>query len=153
MELVDSKQKVLTPPDILMGTLENENRADEVSLMALISSIGSPNIRTVQTNNTFFSYAKGKHKKRTEAVTHIYNMDVVNNLHLNLLKYLAVMQKRKLDNVIFLSKDKNFLGAFLKILPVLNKYGTTGGVGEKISEKTYMARVTFGKALLGKKKP
>lgn len=151
MELVDHKQKVLVPPEITLGALENMGVRNEVSMLALGSYLGHPKTKTVQINNTLFAYNQGKKDGRKEAVSHMYNMDAQSNLHVNLIKYLAVLQKRGVHGVLFTSTDKNFLGAFLKILPVLTKYGSKGGIAEKPSKKTYVGRVTFGETLLGKK--
>tara|TARA_A100001515_G_scaffold25063_1_gene19240 strand:+ start:205 stop:672 length:468 start_codon:yes stop_codon:yes gene_type:complete len=155
MELVNGKQKQLTPPEIVMRTLQNLGIFDETSILTVGSFMANPLTTTVQVNNTLFAYLKGKrksNKKETGVVAYVYSSDVQENLHENILKFLSVVQKRGEKRIIMICKNEDFLGAFLKIIPILKKYDIKPAIAEKPSKKIFIATVTFGKKIIGSKK-
>tara|TARA_R100000234_G_scaffold68645_1_gene42049 strand:+ start:567 stop:1052 length:486 start_codon:yes stop_codon:yes gene_type:complete len=152
MELVNGKQKQLTSPEIVMGAMENLGLTDEIALMLVGSYIANPLSKSVQVNNTMFVYLSGNKGEDKQIVTYVYNLDVQENFHGNILKFLSIVQKRGEKGVTLVCKNQNFLGAFLKVIPILKKYDMTAGIAEKPSKKIFIARLTLGKKRIGTKK-
>lgn len=151
MELVDGKKNQLVPPEIIMGAVDNLGLSNDFSMLVSGSLQTSNDATPVQVNNTMFTYLSGEKGKQKEIVVYVHNMDIQANFHGNILKFLTVVQKRGVTGVYLICRNPDFLGAFLKILPVLKKYKVRAGIGEKKSRQTYLARVTFDNKIIGAK--
>ena len=66
MELVNGKQKQLTPVEVIGGALVNNNLGTSKSFVEVGTHLSNPTTTSVQINNTVFLYTyanKGKTKK------------------------------------------------------------------------------------------
>lgn len=145
MELVNGMKKQLAQPEIVFGALDNLGAANEESMSAIAARIFHPNTTIVQVNNTVFLYNEGEKDGEKEAVCYPFNLDTVEQYPKNIIEFLMIIQKRRFHGVTIINKDSNFLRAFLKIVPLVNKRGTRAGIAENPKRKTYIARVVFGK--------
>ena len=144
MELVDGKLQQLSQPEVVMGALQNLGAESEAAYMALAAHMSNPTTVKVQINNTVFLYNYAKDVKVPRAICYLYNLDTTEQLPTNIFKFLRKVQRRGIPKIIFISKDGNFLRAFLATLPKLKKYGTNGAIVENQEKKVFLARVDFG---------
>lgn len=144
MELVDGTKEQRPNPEIIMGALENAGMEDEKTLQKVLLYSLNPNISQVQVNNTVFIYFAKAKGEGMEALSSVFNLESVDGLPNNLLKFLARMQKRGITAVTLTTIDPNVFRAFIKAIPYLEQDGTEAGMAQHKTKNKFIGRVVFG---------
>ena len=149
MELVNGKQKQLTPVEVIGGALVNNDLGASEEFFRVGAHLQNPTTTSVQINNTVFLYTYANKGKNKKALCFVYNMDEEKQISTNIYRFLRKAQMRRIPEVILVSNDEMIFRACLNVAPELEKYDTKAGVGEDKNKGLYIARVIFGKTKLG----
>ena len=98
--VVDSKQTPLPAPEIIMrfgAEMNNTGQPMAKALVALAGELALPNTDQVQIGNTVFIGHRGKGKYKNVMEGRAFNLDTAQNFVRNGLKYLAYLQKKKVE--------------------------------------------------------
>ena len=144
MELVDGTKEQRPQIEIVMGAMENDGIDNEASFKKFLSFAMHPNITQIQVNNTVFMYFAKAKGEGMEALSSVFNLESVDGLPNNLLKFLARMQKRGITAVTLTTIDPNVFRAFIKAIPYLEQNGTEAGMAQHKTKNKFIGRVVFG---------
>ena len=147
MELVDGTKEQRPNPEIIMGALENAGMEDEKALQKVLLYSLNPNITQVQVNNTVFMYFAKAKGEGMEALSSVFNLESVDGLPNNLLKFLGRIQKRGVTAVTINTIDPNVFRAFVKVQPFLDESGAKAGIWQHKTKNKFLGRVIFGDKL------
>ena len=113
--VVDSKQTPLPAPEIIMTAASELNKTDQPVakvITALAGELSLPNTDQVQMGNTVFIGHRGKGKYKHVMEGRALNLDTAQNFVRNGLKYLAYLQKKKVELYRTDFNAEEYLSAF-----------------------------------------
>jgi hypothetical protein len=148
MGMVNSKQKLLTGPEIITQAIYNrEGYGDRAtSVLAQVSmELSKPNIDIVQIGNTAFAGYKRKSDKNTEMYGLIFNADTGRNFLVNGFKYFTYLQKRGIKKYVTYFTDPTYVKMFNIYQKKMQDEDVNIALGRpKGSEGKYVAVVEIG---------
>lgn len=100
---VDGRKKILSNPEIVMGSLTVHSPGVEPSEEEqndLFAAAFSPDQQMVQIYNTVFAYNAKQKNEDAVALTRIFNVDTPENFASNILEFLGVIQRREVTVVL-----------------------------------------------------
>lgn len=154
MELIDSKEKLLSGPEIVVQTVYNQpsmGYPPEAIISAVAAESALPNTDIVQIGNTVFIGHKGKGKERRKMVGRALNADIGRNFVVNGFKYFTYLQKKRITHYTTTFEGPMFLNAFKIFQRRANKQDTEIGIGRlRQSPNTYVVFIRLGKEPLAK---
>ena len=149
MKLTDSKEKLLSGPEIVVQTIYNQASMQyppEAIISAVAAETTLPKTDIVQIGNTVFIGHKGKGKNKRKMVGRAFNADLGRNFVVNGFKYFTYLQKKKITHYTTTFEGSMFLNAFKIFQRRAKKQDTEIGIGRlKRSPNTYVVFIRLGK--------
>ena len=147
MEMVDSKEKLLKTPEIVLISAQDIGTGD-IPLPSALASVAKegtlPNADTVQIGNTVFLAHRGEGKNKNKMFGRAFNADTARNYISNLVKYFNHLNNKGITHY-----SAQFNGERMRDL--LNIVGqniqditTKFMVARTTQEGTYRLMVAFG---------
>lgn len=115
MQVIDSKERPLSAPEVLMrfgSEMNNTGQPMAKALTALAGELSLPNTDQVQIGNTVFIGHRGKGKYKNVMEGRAINIDTARNFMRNGLKYIAYLQRKGIEYYRTDFDQKQYLTAF-----------------------------------------
>ena len=153
MEIIDSNDKKLDPPEILIRAVDGNNgAAAEVgviyplatALATIAREMQMPRAEMVQVGNTLFLSHRGKKNNKRKMVGRALNVDTGRNFCNNMLEYAHGLQKRGITHYTTWFNGEGFLNGFRLMQRVADRADTDIGIATR-DEGGYIVYVRFGK--------
>ena len=147
MQMVDSKEKLLKLPEIVLISAQDIG-TDGVPLPSALASVAKegtlPSADIVQVGNTAFLAHRGKDKNKNKVLGRVFNADIARNYIKNFIEYFKYLKNKGITHY-----SAQFSGERMRNL--LNIVGqnakdvVTGfAIARTEQEGTYMLMIKFG---------
>jgi len=155
MDLVDSKERKLEPPEVLVYAAATNNGLVPAGgetpypVHAMISAIAAeteiPGTDVKQFGNTLFIAHRGKGANRNKMAGRALNADTGRNFLNNSLQYISYLQKKGITHYsTSFGTDGNFLNAFKLFQRLTKGIDTKIAIGKHKRSGEYMAFILIG---------
>lgn len=144
METVNSKNEVLSTPEVITMALEQLD-SDQYTLDAAFKIIAkeAETADIVQFGNTVFLANKGKNGNRNKLVGRAFNVDVARNFIDNSLDYIEYLQEKGITHYTTIFEGSEILKLMQFLQRFLKNTDTNIYVGEDANGK-YIAYLKIG---------
>lgn len=125
MELVDSKKKLLSGPEIIARRAEihasKVGKPVHYVLARIAAELTLPNTDTAQVGNTVFIGQRAKGENRDKMVGRALNLDTGKNFMENAIKYFEVLQRKGITAYMAYFTGKEYINGFKTFQRALKK--------------------------------
>ncbi len=153
MEIVDSRQKKLEGPDILVMAAYSNNGASAAvgevyppgtALAAIAKEMSMPRSDTVQFGNTVYLSHRGEGKNSKKMVGRAFNVDTGKNFVNNSLRYINYLQKKGITHYTTWFNGDDFLNGFRVFQRMTKGSDTQIGIARR-EDSGYIVYTKIGK--------
>jgi|TARA_R110000744_G_scaffold175897_2_gene294695 hypothetical protein len=153
MEIIDSRQKKLEGPEILVMAAYSNNGAAAavgevyppgIALAAITKELSMPRADIVQFGNTIYLSHRGKGKNNKKMVGRAFNVDTGKNFVNNSLKYINYLQKKGITHYTTWFNGQDFLNGFRVFQRFTKGSDTEIGIAERENDG-YIVYIKIGK--------
>lgn len=146
MELVDSKQKILTDAEV-MAIANSELPIEGAAFSYGVSGIKGTKL--IQVNNTIFAERRGKDKSVDQFLSVLQNADVLNNVPSNIIQYLQHLQKNKIMFGAIFFRGGDYWDIFIDVYKKVKADDVKVTIAEHPEHEKYLAYITIGDKPIG----
>jgi hypothetical protein len=153
MDIVDSNEKKLEGPEILVLAANSNNGAaasigdvyaPDVALATIAQELKMPSADIRQYGNTVFLGHRGKGQNRNKMVGRAFNVDTGRNFVNNSLQYIRYLQKRGITHYTTWFNGEGFLNGFRVFQRLTKGSDTQIGIGKR-ADNGYIVYIKIGK--------
>jgi hypothetical protein len=153
MNIVDSKERKLEGPEILVLAVTSNNGAGaavgniyapDVAFAAIAKELKMPSADIRQYGNTVFLGHRGKGPNRNKMVGRAFNLDTGRNFVNNSLQYIRYLQKRGITHYTTWFNGEGFLNGFRVFQRMTKGSDTQIGIARR-NEGGYIVYIKIGK--------